>query len=298
MSKNVENGVSLSQSFAKHPEVFSGLYVSLTEVGEASGNLDANLDYLVTLLQRENELIRKTKGALTYPIVVLSTLVLVGIFMFIFVLPKLTATFAELNVELPIMTRILIALVDVFSKHSVLVISGLITLVVGSILFFRTGTGKSLAQKAAITLPVISGITKKINLARFTLTLGMLLKSGMQIVPALAIVAKSLSNMYYAEVVSRAGDQVRVGVNLSTALEKFPRLFPPLLTQMIMVGEEAGSSEEMLRQMGEYYEEEVEQVMKNMSSIIEPVLMVVIGIVVGVMAVALIAPIYSITQAV
>jgi len=298
LSKNVETGVSLSQSFAKHPEIFSGLYVSLVEVGEASGNLDENLDYLATLLQRENELMRKTKGALTYPLVVLATLVLVGILMFIFVLPKLTSTFTELNVELPPLTRALIAMVNLFSHNTIVAVLGLIVLIGGSFFALRSPAGRLFSQKAFVTLPIIAGITKKINLARFTLTLGMLMKSSMQIVPALAIVSKGLGNRYFSEAVSEAAGQVKVGVSLSASLEKHPKLFPPLLVQMIKVGEEAGTVEEILKQMGDYYEAEVDQIMKNMSSIIEPLMVVVIGAAVAVMALALIMPIYSITQAV
>lgn len=297
LSKNVEGGVSLSQSFAKYPEIFSGLYVSLAEVGEASGNLDANLDYLVTLLQRENELVRKTKGALTYPIVVIATLLLVGVLMFIFVLPKLTATFKDLNVQLPVMTRVLVAAVDLLSKNSFLSVVIVAVIFGGLAFFFRSSVGRIFSQKAAINLPIISGITKKINLARFTLTLSMLLKSGMQIVPSLAMTSRSLGNMYYSDAVTQAGNGVRVGISLSASLEKFSQLFPTLLTQMIKVGEEAGTVEEMLRQMGEYYETEVDQIMKNLSSIIEPILMLIIGAVVAVMALALIMPIYSISQA-
>lgn len=298
LAHNVETGVSLSQSIARHPEVFSGLYVSLIEVGEAGGNLDANLDYLVTLLQRENDLIRKTKGALTYPVVVMCTLLLVGVLMFIFVLPKLTATFKELNAELPVLTKILIALVDILSKNALLSVVGLIALVAAAVLALRSRPGRLFLQKTAVNLPVIAGITQKINLARFTLTLGMLLKSGMQIVPALNIVAKGLGNHYFAAAVADASAQVKVGVTLSVALEKQPKLFPPLLTQMLKVGEEAGTMEDILKQMGEFYDSEVDQVMKNLSSIIEPVMVVIIGAVVAVMALALIMPIYSITQAV
>ena len=298
IARSVEGGQAFSKALAKHPDIFSGLYVSLVEVGEAGGNLDQNLDYLHTLLKREYDLVRKTKGALTYPLVVLATLVLVGVLMFIFVLPKLTSTFTELNVELPALTRALIALVDLFSKYSVFIIAALVVGGFGLVYFFRTPTGVRLFNKTAIMLPVISGIVQKINLARLTLILSSLMKSGMQIVSALRISAKSLGNGFYSRAVSRAAEQVKVGVALSAALEKDPKLFPSLMTQMLKVGEESGTVEEILKEMGDYYEQEVDQIMKNLSSIIEPVLVVLIGIVVGVMAVALIMPIYSITQAV
>lgn len=298
MAHEVETGKSLSQAFAKYPNIFSGLYVNLVEVGEASGTLDHNLEYLVSLIRRESELIKKTKGALTYPLVVVATLVLVGILMFIFVLPKLTATFAEFDVELPILTRVLIATVDLFSSYVLFIIPLLIALIGTGIYFLKTPAGKALTHKAMIKLPVISGITKKINMARFTLTLGSLLKSGMQIVNALKISSRSLGNMYYSKATETVADKVRVGVNLSDALEAYPDLFPSLTTQMIRVGEESGTIEDILKELGDYYEEEVDQIMKNLSSIIEPVLVVVIGAVVGFIAVALIMPIYSITQAV
>jgi type IV pilus assembly protein PilC len=298
IGKGVENGETLSKCFARHPNIFSNLYVSLIEVGEASGNLDQSLDYLASLVKRENELLRKTKGALTYPLVVLATLVMVGVFMFIFVLPKLTATFSEMKVDLPIMTRILIFVVDLFSQHAVIILVLLAAAVYGLIYFFRTEVGSRFFDKTTVSLPVISGITKKVNLARFTLTFGSLLKSGMQIVNALKIAARSMDNYYFSAAATVASDDVRVGISLSDSLAKQPQLFPPLLTQMIKVGEESGTIEEVLKEMGEYYDQEVDQIMKNISSIIEPVLVVVIGAVVGVIAVALIMPIYSITQAI
>lgn len=296
LSKKVEGGAPLSQSLAQFPNIFSGMYVSLVEVGEAGGNLDQNLEYLVTFVKRENDLVRKTKGALTYPLVVVATMVMVGIFMFIFVLPKLTSTFAEMNVQLPLPTRILIGATDIASHYGIFLLIGLAGAVAGTVYFLRTEAGIKLFDKATISVPVIKGISKKMNLARFTLTLGSLLRSSMQIVNALKICGRSLDNLYYNRAVVDVSDRVRAGVSLSDALEKYPHLFPNLLTQMIRVGEEAGTVEEILKEMGDYYEEEVDQIMKNMSSIIEPVLVVIIGLVVGVIAVALIMPIYQITQ--
>jgi len=298
MSQGVESGKTLSEMFAKNPEIFSNLFVSLSEVGEATGNLDKSLDYLGSLLSKQNELIRKTKGALTYPLVVLATLVLVGILMFVFVLPKLTSIFSEFDVELPFATRVLIATVEFASGNAVLLILGIVFLFAALIYFLRTITGKQLVDWCSINLPVISGITTKINLARLTLTLGVLLKSSMQIVAALKITSRSAGNSFYHDAIEKAAEKVKAGVALSQALESDPKLFPGLVSQMIKVGEESGSIENILQQLGEYYQEEVDQVMKNLSSIIEPVLVVVIGAVVGVIAVSLILPIYSITQAI
>ena len=298
MAKGVESGEPLSKMFAKHSDSFSNLYASLTEVGEASGSLDKSLNYLGTLVARQHDLVRKTKGALTYPLVVVATLIVVAVLMFIFVLPKLTDVFSEFDVELPILTRILITLVNFASSNAILLILGMVALFAFIVWWLRSPPGSRFLDWVAINLPGIASVSRQINLARFTLTLSVLLASSMQIVGALKITAKSAGNSYYSEALALAADRVKVGVNLSDALESSPQLFPGLVTQMIRVGEEAGSVEEILKQLGNYYEQEVDQIMKNLSSVIEPVLVVLVGAIVGIMAVALIMPLYSITQAI
>jgi len=296
MAKEVRVGKSIAETMAKNPDIVGPLYVSMIRVGEAGGNLEKSIDYLVGYLKRDYELLKKTKGAMTYPIVVFFALILVVAIMFTFILPKLTATFEELNVELPLLTRGLIAVVHAFTNFSYIIFPVFVLLIFSVRMFLKSDAGKVFLHKASLTLPIIKKATKEMNLARFTLTLSSLLRSGMPIVEALKICGNSMTNRYYAKAVLAASERVKGGMQLSMALKKFPDLFPNLSVQMIMVGEESGTMDNVLKELNSFYEEELDQFVKNLSSIIEPIMVVFIGIVVGILALALITPIYNISQ--
>ena len=296
MAKDVQIGKSISETMEKNPTIFGPLYVNMIRVGESGGNLDKSIDYLVGYLKRDYELLKKTKGAMTYPIVVFFVLILVVIIMFTFILPKLTDTFVELDVELPLLTRGLIALVDGFSSYSYIIFPGLILLIFLARMFFKSTSGRATIHKFNITAPLIKKATLRLNLSRFTLTLSSLLNSGMPIVEALNICGKSMTNDYYSKAILDSAKKVKGGMPLSDALKKFPDLFPNLTVQMIRVGEESGTMDNILKELNSFYEEELDQFVKNLSSIIEPIMVVFIGSVVAILALALITPIYSISQ--
>lgn len=296
IKSDVESGKSLSESMALYPRIFTTIVVSMIRVGESSGELENILDYLGKQIARDYNLIRKTKGALMYPAVVLVALVLIGFLMFTFVLPKLTASFKEFNTELPALTKGIISLVDIFSHYSFIVLLGLVAAATAFWVWHRTRSGKLFTHKFNLYAPILGKISRKLNLARFTIVFSGLLKSGMPIVEALKISGDTVTNIYYQEAIHDASDKVKVGVDLRTALEKYPKLFTPLVTQMIQVGEESGTMEKVLEEVANFYESEIDETVKNLSSIIEPVLVIFIGLVVGVLAVGLILPIYSITQ--
>ncbi len=296
VSRAVESGSSLSQALAKYPNVFSNIFVSMVKVGEVSGNLEQNLNYLADQMQRDYNLISKAKGAMTYPVVVLIALLLVGFSMFTFVLPKLTATFKEFDVELPLMTKIVIGTVDFFAAYGILLMPVFIALGVGFFYWRTTEPGKAVVHKVILYVPVLGKIVKKINLARFLGVFASLLKSGMPIVDSLNVSAEVVGNVYYKKVIADSALKVRGGSPLSFLFKKNPHLFDSIVVQMMEVGEESGTTDTVLSEVAHFYESEVDQTMKNLSSILEPVLMLVIGIVVGILAVALISPIYSITQ--
>ena len=296
MAKEVQIGKSISDIMEKTPEVFGPLYVNMIRVGETGGNLDKSIDYLVGYLKRDYEILKKTKGAMIYPIVVFFVLILVIIIMFTFILPKLTATFVELDVDLPLLTRGLIAMVDGFSNYSYIIFPGLVLLIFGARMFLKSSSGRALMHRVNITAPLIKKATMRLNLARFTLTLSSLLSSGMPIVEALKISGKSMTNDYYSKAILDAAEKVKGGMPLSDSLKKFPDLFPNLTVQMIRVGEESGTMDNILKELNSFYEEELDQFVKNLSSIIEPIMVVFIGSVVAILALALITPIYSISQ--
>jgi len=296
VNSSVESGMSFSESLGKYPDVFSDLFVSMVRVGEVSGNLEQNLGHLSVQMQRDYDIVSKAKGAMTYPLVVMVALVLVAFTMFTFVLPKLTATFKDFDVELPLMTKVVIGVVDFFAAYGLIAFPALVAMAIGFVFWRRTAGGKQILHKVVLYLPVFGKIVKKINMARFVGIFASLLKSGMPIVDALNVSADVLGNIYYRDAVKRASDSVKVGAPLATTFAKSMDLFEPLVIQMMQVGEESGTMDIVLSEVAIFYEAEVDQTMKNLSSILEPILMLVIGTVVGILAVALISPIYTITQ--
>jgi type IV pilus assembly protein PilC len=218
--------------------------------------------------------------------------------MFTFVLPKLTATFKELNVELPLMTRIVIGIVDVFAKYGIMLMVLMIGLV-GAFMYWRkTKSGQRVIHKLVLYLPVFGKIVQKINLARFIRVFSSLIKSGMPIVEALEVSSHVVGNVYYQKAIAQASGKVKIGSPLAAGFKKHPKLFTSLVVQMMEVGEESGTTDSVLSEVALFYEQEVDQTMKNLSSILEPVIMMVIGTVVGFLAVALVSPIYNISQSV
>jgi type IV pilus assembly protein PilC len=298
IANQVESGNSLADALGKYPNVFSGIFMSMIKVGEMSGNLDKSLEYLSIQLQREADLKSRIRGAMIYPSVIVVAMVIIGIFMSIWVLPSLTNTFKESGVALPLATRIVVAFADFMSTHSVLVIMGLIGAVAAFVAALKTYNGKRLADEFLLHFMVINVITKKINLARFSRILSSLLKSGIPIVQGLEVAGQSLGSIPYKELVVQASVDVKLGKPLTDSLSKNTNLFPVLVVQMLQVGEESGTTENILEELALHYEEEVDVTLKNLSSIIEPLLLLVIGGVVGLLAVALISPIYNISQSI
>lgn len=296
IAHNVETGKSLSESMGIYPNIFSALITNMVKVGEQSGELEKTLEYLGTQISRDYNLVRRTKGALMYPAVVLFALIVIGYLMFTFVLPRLTATFKEFDTELPTLTVVIIKIVDIFSNYSIVILFLLLALFLVFWFWRKTRNGKIIIHRLNLSFPVVSRIVKKLNLARFTIIFSGLLRSGMPIVEALKITSDTLTNIYYQQAIAEAADKVRIGIDLVVALEKYPKLFTPMVTQMIQVGEESGTMEKVLAEVSNFYETEIDETMKNLSSLIEPILVIVIGAIVGIMAVGLILPIYNIGQ--
>lgn len=292
----VQQGKGLAEALEKYPNVFSNIFFSMVKVGEMSGNLDKSLEYLSIQLHREADLKSKTKGAMIYPSVIMGAMVIIGVLMSIFVLPSLTSVFKEFGGTLPLSTRLVMKFADFMSGNAVLVLGGMVAFIAAMVAVYRTYAGQKMFDIFLLHFMVINSIIKKINLARFARILSSLLKSGIPIVQALDVAGGSLGNIPYRELVTQAGIDVKLGKPLTESLGKNEDLFPVLVVQMIQVGEESGTMQEILEQLAMHYEEEVDNTLKNLSSIIEPLLLLLIGGAVGILAVALIAPIYSISQ--
>lgn len=294
IQEDVQKGSSLADTLAKHPKVFDNLFVSMIKVGEMGGNLEEVLDILYLQLKKEHELSSRIKGAMMYPAVIIFAMVVIGILMMVFVVPSLLDIFVEMEVELPLSTQIIVFISDALKNHGILLFLGFIIL---AGLFFRcikTPKGKKYFDYFLLRLPTINGIIAKVNMARFSRTLSSMIASGISIVEALKIISETLGNTYYRESVKDACQYVQKGIELSEVVGKHDKLYHPLMVHMIEVGEETGTLEETLKQVAEFYEDEVEQITANLSSIIEPILMLVIGGAVGFFAVSMIQPMYGI----
>ncbi|MDD5084072.1 MAG: type II secretion system F family protein [Candidatus Moranbacteria bacterium] len=294
--EDVQGGKTLSESLARYPNVFSELFVNMVYVGEISGNLDKVLDILAIQLEKEHDLLSKVKGALTYPTVVVVAMIGIAILMLTYILPKILSVFKDMNVELPAMTVFVITLSDFFRAHYIFIPSFFIGMLVFLKFFLKTASGKRSLSFVTVRTPIIKNIIIKVNCARFARIYSALLKSGVSVVDALNIVSRTLSNVYYKDALTEGVAAIQKGTDLSDVIAAHPRIFPILVPQMIEVGEETGKTEVVLEKLAEFYEAEVDQITKNLSSIIEPILMLLIGGMVGFFAVAMMQPMYSVLE--
>lgn len=293
---DVQAGKQLSEGLAKYPSVFNELFVNMVSVGEISGNLESVLDILALQLEKENDLLSKVRGALIYPAVILVAMVGIAVLMLTYILPKITAVFIDMEVTLPPLTRFLIAASDFLRIHWIMAIIATVGALIGIRVASKTDVGRHFLNWLVLRLPIVGSIVIKVNCARFARIYSSLLKSGVSVVSALTIVSRTLGNIYYKEALVQGVEEIQKGTELSKVTEKYPRIFPILVTQIIQVGEETGKTEDVLQRLAEFYEEEVSQITKNMSSIIEPILMLLIGTSVGFFAVAMLQPMYSVLE--
>ncbi|MFA6197879.1 MAG: type II secretion system F family protein [Patescibacteria group bacterium] len=296
IKNDVEQGRTLATALRSYPKVFPPIFINMVEAGELSGQLENVLDRLTLQMKKDHNLIAKVKSALTYPVVILVAMVGIAIGMFIFVIPKITSLYAETEVALPMATRILIGVSDFASKNAVFVIGGIIGLVALIIRLIRTVKGKRTIDWLSLKLPIANKIVKKINLARFTRTLSSLLKTDIPIVQTFQIISKTLGNTYYCDAMMQVSEKVKQGITVTSVIENYPTLFPPVVTQIINVGEQSGTLDTIAEEIAVFYEEDVEQTMAGLSTIIEPILMLILGVGVGLIAIAIIMPMYNLTQ--
>ena len=293
MHDELQKGVSLSDSLRKYPNIFNDLFVNMVRVGETGGTLEESLNIVATQMEKEHDLIGKVRGAMMYPAVILVAMIGIGILMLTFILPRLTGVFKDMNVALPPTTRAMIAASDFMRNHSIIVIILFVLFLIFFKIFWSSKSGKRFFGFVSIKFPVIKNIVIKVNCARFARIYSSLLESGVSVIEALRICSDTLGNYFYKEAINNSIEQVQKGVSLSAIVTSYPKIFPPLVPQMIEVGEETGKIESVLLKLAEFYEEEINQITKNMSSIIEPLLMLFIGSAVGVFAVSMLQPMYS-----
>lgn len=298
INEQVMRGVALSDALAHYPKVFSELFINMIRAGEKSGKLEEVLLQITTQLRKSHTLISKVKSALTYPIIVIIAMIAIGIGMIVFIIPKITNIFEEFNATLPLPTRMLIAVSNAVTNNGLIILIVVVALIWLLVKLIHTKAGRNLWHRLLLKLPILSPILQKINLAKFCRTFSSLIKTDIPIVQAFQITATTLSNTVYRQAVENFGERVRQGVQIASLLPEYPKLFPPLLVQMVTVGENTGSLDSILEELALFYEEEVDRTMSNLSTIIEPLLMLILGVGVGAMAIAIILPMYTLTQSI
>lgn len=296
VEKSVKNGQSLHKSLSKFPDDFGPLYTSLVKVGEDSGNLEANLGYLAIQIKKSYEFKKKIQGAMLYPGIILATTLMAGGGLAIFVLPQLVDLFKSLNANLPLSTKILLWTAQVMKDYGIFILGGAAAILILGGVILQTPQVKPKWHRFLLSLPGIGLLLQNIQLTSLCRNLGLMLKSGITLVPALEIEYEASENLVYKEYVKRLINAAETGKELSEEmrLHRFTFL-PTIMTKMVGIGEKTGKLDETLLYLGDFFEEEVDETTKNLSTIIEPVLLLVIGLVVGFVALAIISPIYEIT---
>ncbi len=294
----IRAGTSFHEALATYPKVFSKLFISMSKAGEEGGTLSQTLTTVAKQMEQSETLTKKIKGAMIYPCIILIAMVIIGILMLIFVVPTLATTFQSLGTALPLPTQIILNMSAFMTHNLLLVLAGLIILVVGGGFYFKTKQGSSLVLFVAMRVPVIGELVKETYSARAARTLASLLSSGVEMLTALSITQEVVGSNVFGKIIEDAEARVRKGEALSVTFIEHPKLYPVFFGDMVSVGEETGKVSEMLGQIAEYYETDVEDRTKDLSTIIEPLLMLFIGAFVGVFAIAIIAPIYSLSSSI
>jgi type IV pilus assembly protein PilC len=292
----VEGGESFSEALKRHPRVFADLYVSMIRAGEASGNLDNVLLQLADYMEAMEELKRRIKSAMTYPVVAFSMILLIATGLIVWVVPQFAEIFKSFNKALPAPTQLLIDISEVLrSWKALVVIAAAIGAFVGFRAYRQTANGRYQTDAMMLKMPVFGKLLRKVSISRFARTLSTLTRSGVSILAALEIVERTAGNEVFARVVRKAGDSVRGGETLAEPLARSHE-FPAMVTRMIGVGEKTGALEQMLAKISDFYDSEVKAAVDGLTSLIEPILILMMGVVVGGIVIALFMPILQLSS--
>ena len=294
LGEGIKKGKTLSESMALYPKVFSNLFVSMVHAGEESGSISSSLKIVGDQMEKTLTLQKKVRGAMMYPGIITIVMCGIGVLMMIYVVPTLISTFSELHVQLPWSTKLIIFISDVFRYHGLILLGVLILIVIGLSAMKKSAMGKKIIDTFWLKTPVIGSLVKEINAARTARTLSSLLSSGVDMVVAVDITKQVIQNSYFKAVIAEAEKVIQNGEPISGVFLKNQKLYPSFVGEMMSVGEETGKLAPMLMEVAVYYENEVDQRTKDMSTIIEPFLMVLIGAAVGFFAISMLSPTYSV----
>lgn len=294
ISEKLEGGTALSSAFAEHPKLFSQFFVKLIRSGEISGRLQESLNYLADYLERSQAITAKVRNALAYPVFVIFAMVAVALIMVVYVLPQLLVIFKESGIQsLPITTRALIAITDFINDYIILVIGFIIVVVVGSLQYVRTPDGRAWWDNFKVKVPLFGSIMRGLYLTRIAENLTTLIKSDIAILDALRVTSDIVDNIIYRDILLHAEEQVRGGGSVSEVFRQYPKYIPLLMSSMIAIGERTGKLDYMLEHVSKFYRTDSEQKIDSIASLIEPVLVVVLGLGVAILVSSILLPLYS-----
>lgn len=295
--EDINSGKFLADSLNRYPTIFGEFFINIVRVGETSGTLADNLTYLSEEIRKSRELKSKVRSALIYPIVLLVATIIVVSFLTFFVFPKILPVLSGFNVQLPLTTRILIGFLDFAKNYGIYTVIAFALAVIGSrLVFANVRPLRKAFHRFLLAIPVIGGLMVNVNVANFSRVLGLLLKSGVHIVEGINITSSTFTNLVYRDILVGAADAIRRGESLGTYLEKHPKQFPPLMSGIVTIGEGTGNLEDNLIYLSGHYTEETEEALKTLTALLEPVLLIGMGLLVGFVALSIILPIYSLSQ--
>ena len=290
---HVQSGSTLSDALGRHPKIFDQLYVNMVEAGEIGGALDSILVRLAGYREKADQLVRKVKGAMVYPSVIVFVAAAVTVGMLTFIVPVFAKMFGGVGADLPGPTQVVLGLSNFLKANFLYMTIGFITFVAAFIWWKRTPAGALLFDKGLLRMPVMGNLVRKSSIARFTRTLGTLLASGVSILEALEITAKTAGNLVVAKAINRSVLSIAEGETITGPLKE-TGVFPPMVTQMIGVGEKTGGLDEMLNKIADFYDEEVDEAVSALTSVIEPIIIVVMGVIIGGILIAMYLPMFDI----
>ena len=293
--RDVEAGMSLADAFTKFKNLFGEVYIALIRAGESAGALDKILEQLAVNLEKQREFRGKTKGALVYPAIVVIAMIGVGFIMMVFVVPKMTDLYKDFEADLPMATQLLISFSEFLTKFWWLIIGLAGGVVYGLSAYRKTIEGRRMIDRLMFRLPVYGNLKKEIILTEYTRTLSLLLSSGIPIIDAINIVAETSDNVVYKESMKEIAKEVEKGRSMAMAIAQ-DDVYPPIFGQMVSVGEQTGKVDEVLRKLSKYFELESEQLVRGLTTAIEPLIMIVLGVGVAFLIIAIIMPIYNLTS--
>lgn len=292
---DIETGSSLSDALARHPAVFSTLYINMVRAGESSGALDDILDRLAAYLEKSSMLQRKVKSSLVYPVVVITMAMLITLVMLLKVIPTFKGIFTMLGGELPLPTRILIFISDTIRQMFLYVAAGITVVVFALRKYMKTPQGKENFDRMLLAMPVLGPLFRKVAVAKFTRTFATLVKSGVPILVSLEIVGKTAGNTVIEKAVESVRNGIKEGENIADPLAK-SGAFPPMVVRMIKVGEQTGELEKMLTKIADFYEDQVDAAVSGLTSLIEPLIIAFLGVVIGGIVIAMFLPVFKLTE--